>query len=346
MENENLRQLYLSRGARKGVLTRKINRINEIIQLEPSQEDFVTLETLEREYDNAFRMFKEEHEKLQCQLVDPSAIDESFKYFDEVLLKYYASKRRIDAWKADLIDTKDSVSSASSKSRSSTSSRKSTASINRCKSAAKLAALQVEAASLNKKYQLAEEKLRLKQREDRLKLETKLKKVRAKEKVYQQFDFDEQGVQESTSIGQQIVENEYSTRDELNSRLFDESLPHTFTPVPCPQEIPPMETTELNMDQNDYKITPRLHDVKPKQEVCKSTLKKTKQSDQNDSNERLQLLIQYCTGKAKNIVKGCGMMDADEGYKTAKALLERRFGDKYVVSDAWIKKLQTVHLSA
>ncbi|KXJ20518.1 hypothetical protein AC249_AIPGENE7338 [Exaiptasia diaphana] len=67
-------------------------------------------------------------------------------------------------------------------------------------------------------------------------------------------------------------------------------------PVPCPQEsFPPMETTELNMDQNDY--------------------------------------------KAKNINKGCGMMNAKEGYKTANTLLKRHFGDKHVVSDVWIKKV-------
>ena len=78
MENENLRPLYLSRSARKGVLTRKINKINEIIQHEPSEEAFVTLETLEKEYANAFLKFKEEHERLHCQLVESSEIDKSF----------------------------------------------------------------------------------------------------------------------------------------------------------------------------------------------------------------------------------------------------------------------------
>ncbi|KAK3745927.1 hypothetical protein QZH41_003066 [Actinostola sp. cb2023] len=59
----------------------------------------------------------------------------------------------------------------------------------------------------------------------------------------------------------------------------------------------------------------------------------------DDQSERLQLLMQYCTGKAKDIVKGCGMLDADKGYETARKLLEKRFGDKYLVTNAWISRV-------
>lgn len=58
-----------------------------------------------------------------------------------------------------------------------------------------------------------------------------------------------------------------------------------------------------------------------------------------DDSLRLQLLIQYCTGKAKETIKCCGMMSGKDGYMKAKKLLEERFGEKYVVSNAWIEKL-------
>ena len=58
-----------------------------------------------------------------------------------------------------------------------------------------------------------------------------------------------------------------------------------------------------------------------------------------DYSLRLQLLIQYCTGKAKETIKCCGMMSGKDGYVKAKKLLEERFGEKYVVSNAWIEKL-------
>ena len=58
-----------------------------------------------------------------------------------------------------------------------------------------------------------------------------------------------------------------------------------------------------------------------------------------DSSERLQILMQYCTGKARQVIKSCGMMDADVGFHKAKRLLAERFGDKYTVTNAWIHKV-------
>ena len=58
-----------------------------------------------------------------------------------------------------------------------------------------------------------------------------------------------------------------------------------------------------------------------------------------DYSLRLQLLIQYCTEKAKETIKCCGMMSGKDGYVKAKKLLEERSGEKYVVSNAWIEKL-------
>ena len=51
------------------------------------------------------------------------------------------------------------------------------------------------------------------------------------------------------------------------------------------------------------------------------------------------MLIKYCTGKAKETIKCCGMISGKDGYVKAKKLLEECFGEKYVVSNAWIEKL-------
>ena len=58
-----------------------------------------------------------------------------------------------------------------------------------------------------------------------------------------------------------------------------------------------------------------------------------------DDSLRLQLFIQSCTGKAKKTIKCCGMMSGKDGYIKAKKLLEEHFGEKYMVSNAWIEKL-------
>ena len=52
----------------------------------------------------------------------------------------------------------------------------------------------------------------------------------------------------------------------------------------------------------------------------------------DDNGERLQLLIQYCVGKPREVIKSCTLVNPDEGYHKAKALPKERFGDKYVVT--------------
>ena len=58
-----------------------------------------------------------------------------------------------------------------------------------------------------------------------------------------------------------------------------------------------------------------------------------------DGDIRLQLLIQHCTGKAREAIKSCGMLNGMQGYEKAKELLRQRFGEKHIVSKAWIDKL-------
>ena len=59
-----------------------------------------------------------------------------------------------------------------------------------------------------------------------------------------------------------------------------------------------------------------------------------------DDGLRLQLhVVQYCTRKAKETIKCCGMMCGNDGYVKAKKHLEERFGEKYVFSNACIEKL-------
>ena len=51
------------------------------------------------------------------------------------------------------------------------------------------------------------------------------------------------------------------------------------------------------------------------------------------------MLIKYCSGKAKETIKSCGIMSGKDGYVKVKKLLKERFGEKYMVSNAWIEKL-------
>jgi len=61
--------------------------------------------------------------------------------------------------------------------------------------------------------------------------------------------------------------------------------------------------------------------------------------DSVDSSSRLARLMQYCTGKARQVIAGCAVMSPDEGYSRAKALLKSRFGNEYTIAEAWIDKV-------
>ena len=58
-----------------------------------------------------------------------------------------------------------------------------------------------------------------------------------------------------------------------------------------------------------------------------------------DESRRLQLLIHYCSGKAKKVVESCVLLEPDQGYEEAKKLLVERFGDKFKVTNSWIRKV-------
>ena len=43
--------------------------------------------------------------------------------------------------------------------------------------------------------------------------------------------------------------------------------------------------------------------------------------------------------KAKKMIESCVLLESDEGYKEAKKLLAERFGNKFKVTNSWIRKV-------
>ena len=71
----------------------------------------------------------------------------------------------------------------------------------------------------------------------------------------------------------------------------------------------------------------------------KKTIANSVEKFTEDGDIRLQLLIQHCTGKAREAIKSCGMLNGIQGYEKAKELLKKQVGEKYVVPKASIDKL-------
>ena len=58
-----------------------------------------------------------------------------------------------------------------------------------------------------------------------------------------------------------------------------------------------------------------------------------------DYDERLTFLIQYCRGTAKEAIENCIMLPPEQGYREAKDILRKNFGQKHIVVRAFIDKV-------
>lgn len=54
---------------------------------------------------------------------------------------------------------------------------------------------------------------------------------------------------------------------------------------------------------------------------------------------KLNHLTTLCEGQARNVIASCALMEPTAGYVRARKLLRERFGNPYVISEAWIKKI-------
>ena len=56
--------------------------------------------------------------------------------------------------------------------------------------------------------------------------------------------------------------------------------------------------------------------------------------------ERLHFLGKYVSGKAKEVVNGFMLLDDEDGYKKAKEMLAKQFGDPFTIATGFRKKLE------
>ena len=145
------------------------------------------------------------------------------------------------------------------------------------------------------------------------------------------------------------------------------SAPRILQSVPCvPEEslqcydtnVPPRGSNSMQEENNDpgveYLETMRklaAATLLPKSELMTfdgdplkyfsfiKTFENNVEKGLCDSSRQLQLLIQYCTGKAKKVIENCILLNPSEGYKEAKKLLAERFGNVYKVTNSWIRKV-------
>jgi hypothetical protein len=63
------------------------------------------------------------------------------------------------------------------------------------------------------------------------------------------------------------------------------------------------------------------------------------ESKESNDADRLNYLIQYCKGKARQAIEHCIIMPREEGHKRAKEILRKNFGRNHVVTQSFLDKV-------
>ena len=294
--------------------------------------------------------------RQRCERISPPAID-SLQPSDSI--SQIGSKVREGRGHPSQTSSVIGRSIVSSCSRS---SKASSVLSERVKLAAEKAAMVAEVSLLQESGSLAQQRLRLEHQEKLLKLRTEIAKTEAKEKVYEEFNAVEEEIldhpRKFTPIPhaepREVFERAWKPLNpdakpwRPDYRVDKRSSGAHGAPGQQSSGVEMLEAINKMQLQVEQQIkTQKL----PKAEIMSfdgsplnyylfmKTFENSVEKCTEDYSLRLQLLIQYCTGKAKETIKCCGMMSGKDGYVKAKKLLEERFGEKYVVSNAWIEKL-------
>ena len=336
-----------SRVEQEKKVKRHLNHLESYVAEHPAEPITNELETLDKLF-NDYLVIHSECQKLMETDEERQADDDSIDSLDRrvISLKRKVYQIKSETYKSASLtashhdQSKSSKASKSSKGRS-LKSVESEIALER----ARLAELKVEADYLQQKQVLEAQSRNLELRE-------KLAKAEAKLKVYK----------ESCSLGDnsEIVLNLPSL--EGSDRKVKEYVDlHNHISQRSKQELLPAEEVVMpkhKTNENDS-FTPKNElsqllrylqapyvDIDTfsgdliEYQYFITTFVETVETKIDDPKGRLTRLLKYLSGEAKELVKGCICLSADEGYKEARRLLDKHYGDPVRIVSAYRKELK------
>ncbi|KAK3729175.1 hypothetical protein QZH41_000580 [Actinostola sp. cb2023] len=171
--------------------------------------------------------------------------------------------------------------------------------------------------------------------------------------------------EEEMKLKRQILEAQYKVeKAKLQVEIFeeDEDQQHSIK-----RDQPPKDHLDYQLKQECANEPQQLHCDKERQDAMMNALSRVVHLPKPDlqtfngdpldfcsftsvfdnyiernassDSERLIYLLQYTSGDAKRVIKGCSMMNPAKGYQTARKLLKERFGHPYVIAAKCVNKL-------
>jgi hypothetical protein len=204
----------------------------------------------------------------------------------------------------------------------------------RAKAAAKKAGLVAEAKMMEKIHALEQEQQRLKREQDKLRVAAEIAKAEAEEEAIAEVIAEEKcepadnGVdhKQSSSSGEVILNYpEHAEYSAESSTQFEELCAQQRQLIDVMQ-APKLEIPTFSGDPLNYYLFMRSFEENVERVV-------------SDPAARLSRLLQYCVGSANKVLQCCAIMEPIYGYPKAKALLKERFGDPFIIAQAWVEKV-------
>ena len=377
---------------RRGVLSAVTAKRNEISALLLDDKNIKLVITESQNLQRLFDKYFDAHHAYRSALPDLERFEQVQKQYNEQDALFRLFMDSVREWISNAecredrsleITPNDSASQVASKvssikysSSSSVSNRSSVTSQLRANEAARMAELTVQAKSLEIQQRLEQEKLRIQQQENRLKLEMEIAKSAAKEKALADLQTSKSditgspksrnSIRNSKPTGLKLPQIPIDTKAKRSVNIqHGMKAEERYQPEqpafanPCPSTLEVMlqlqsQQNSLNIQQNEI-----LKGFSLQQQKASLPSPRVPLFDGNpleyhnfirafeniietkviSNSERLYYLEQFTTGQARELVKSCHHMTAERSYQEARALLKRNYGNEYRIAAAYMEKV-------
>ena len=360
ISEELVRQLYRSRASYAAHVTRRHNEFNQAVR---DNKSILAIQTIIENVETAFHAFSVAHKKyVACATeVEPHKVEICEKHISEMIYMVQMARCQFDDMKVDEIVGRNSKGTDVQQARrplhgekdgtritdkfqdsilpvdsiSQVGSRSSSVS-SRAKAAAKKAALQAKLTFLKDQEALQHRQVELDWQMKQVEIESELCAVAAEEEVLAKYSSCGSLLKEDNNSacgtgGLNPNANPWTPHVEQRSLRNDGAaawLAQLTTSTQMLEALNLPKTTIMKFDGDPLDFY-----------IFMNTFDNIVDSASVSDAAKLARLFEYCEDKAKSVIKPCALMSPREGYARARQLLKDRFGNEYVVAEAWVDKV-------
>lgn len=331
---ERRTRLMRSRSGFKANLTRNRNIIRSSIQAGKSREE---VRELSRVLQDAWSNFKDAHSRVHDLMTDEDDIEKAYVYFEEEETKMEQVRTKIESYLSSGPPEEEITpyDSASQVGAWADKTRPRSVEVEAALKKAQLEELALaknELALSKRKLDLEQQQLRL----EELQLQHERREMELRGSPSQGMGFGPEGysngiVPDTQGHGQYEDDDQKSTTSSQAKDMFLEY-----------QKQQTQFLRELSQKNNDMAAltlpqptVPTFNGNPLDYFMFISAFENLIERKTHDSSSRLYYLVQYCQGDVQELVKGCLARPSDEGYREARQLLERTYGQPYKIATAF-----------